>query len=1586
MRASSLFTACCLAAAAAAPLRAEVVTREIHLQPSDLVIEPGAEYQNFLLQGGSTFFEEGEPDLPVLPVFVSIPANSRVVGVAVVPLEVRELPGVHTPRPVLPPRPDGAAPTPFADGFLERDSWFPEDPAVVSRTGRMRGRTLAGIGVAPVQWHPDRGAVRFFTRFRVEVTTEPAGPEAGALRVLRESPAGRQSFAAAYRQLTGTGAGTGILESAENFAPLINSGEPFAPTFRPSVDGSPVEMVIITTSAQEAEYQRLADYRTQTGLSTVVRNLDWIKANYPRGVDTHETIRNFISDAVAKWGTAYVLLGGDTDDIPIRYGHTEFYGSENIPTDLYYTDLDGTWNADGDDIFGEARLSTVVPGDEVDLYPDVWVGRLPSDTVAEAEILVDKTLAYTQFPPVGYQTRYLALGEVLFPQNYQPPDDILYDGAEICEDAIGYTPAATWVRLYENAPGFPGSLLEDKPVVIDSINAGFSLVHHVGHGYINTMAVGVDGKSLNNSDADAFVNGARTFLLYAINCTSAAVDFNCIAERFMLNGNGGCFGVIGSTRLDFPTTGRSYQNNFYELVFTDGVTDLGRAMAEAKIPNVIFANQDNTHRWTQFTQIYLGDPSLHLYTAVPGTLDVSHASTFALGDDTFTVDVSYEGSPAESAKVTLFKDGDAYSLGYTDVLGQVVLPFRPDLTGTFSVGVKLFNAIPYVAEATVVAPVSAPYLFALDQNIDDDNVGLSTGNGDQLIDSGENIELGITVKNNGTATETSIIATLSTTDPHVTINDNLSFYPNIAAGNSAPPNDPFVIEVSRDAPNRHEVHCNLTINGASGSFNQEVILYVHAPVFEYYSQSVRDSVGNGNDNGVLSVNEDFAIIPTVRNLGLGQAVGIELRLRSGDPAVTITDSVSVIGDIDADQLGVNPADGFALRLSNLSDYHELRVVAIDAYGEVFNRLLDWVAPAAPSDVTAFGAATAIALTWSVVTDSTLFEHNQLWGYNVYRAPTESGPFTRVNDHTSRNHAYYNDEDLPGLTRFYYKIAAVDSSGNHGPFSPVTSATTSLPLAAGFPIETLTSTAAGVTIADIDGDGTLEILGGGEEIYAVEPDGSEYIDGDNDIRTLGPLSQTGLQGFWNTPAVGDLDGDGVNEVVGASWNDSRVYVYDADGVARPGWPKSVNPLAFTPLNSLGSVCLADLTADGNLEVIVSAGRAILAWRHDGTEVIDGDSNPSTDGVFALTDVEFSYGTPTVVNLDDEPYPELVAGMRDNKVYVFNHDGSLYPGWPFVTSQNITSSPSVADIDLDGQLEIVIGSSDAKVYALRADLTSAAGFPVGIQLNEDVDSSPGLGDLNGDGRLDVVIGASNGAVFAFSGANGAVLSGWPVLIRDNLNNQIPVRSSPVIVDVDGDGNLDVVVGDQIGRIHGLTGTGGLLPGFPIQTGGLIEGACAVWDVDDDGLTEVIAQSFDQNIYVFDTPWTFDESRAPWPMFKRNQRNNAVMAEPVFEKVGVGDSPVAPTAALFQNAPNPVSGAATHIRYRVPEGESYRRVTLMVFDLNGGLVRTLVDGEQPPGLHELRWDARDQTGRAVASGIYPYRLQVAGEHLTRKMVVLR
>jgi hypothetical protein len=104
-----------------------------------------------------------------------------------------------------------------------------------------------------------------------------------------------------------------------------------------------------------------------------------------------------------------------------------------------------------------------------------------------------------------------------------------------------------------------------------------------------------------------------------------------------------------------------------------------------------------------------------------------------------------------------------------------------------------------------------------------------------------------------------------------------------------------------------------------------------------------------------------------------------------------------------------------------------------------------------------------------------------------------------------------------------------------------------------------------------------------------------------------------------------------------------------------------------------------------------------------------------------------------------------------------------------------------------------------------------------------------------------------------------------------------------------------------------------------------------------------------------------------------------------VGADDTPVYTTLVLGQNAPNPFN-PQTQITYAIPDGASGKPVSLLVYDVAGRLVRTLVDAVQPPGIHVLGWDGTDDRGSRVSSGVYFYRLRCNSEAQTRKMILLK
>jgi len=103
--------------------------------------------------------------------------------------------------------------------------------------------------------------------------------------------------------------------------------------------------------------------------------------------------------------------------------------------------------------------------------------------------------------------------------------------------------------------------------------------------------------------------------------------------------------------------------------------------------------------------------------------------------------------------------------------------------------------------------------------------------------------------------------------------------------------------------------------------------------------------------------------------------------------------------------------------------------------------------------------------------------------------------------------------------------------------------------------------------------------------------------------------------------------------------------------------------------------------------------------------------------------------------------------------------------------------------------------------------------------------------------------------------------------------------------------------------------------------------------------------------------------------------------------GDGPTlsaedGPRALSLSHSPNPFNPSA-RIVFELPRSAED---TLTVYSATGAEVRTLVSGYYPAGRHDVVWEGRDDDGRAVASGIYFYRLTAGGETQTKKMVLIK
>lgn len=117
-------------------------------------------------------------------------------------------------------------------------------------------------------------------------------------------------------------------------------------------------------------------------------------------------------------------------------------------------------------------------------------------------------------------------------------------------------------------------------------------------------------------------------------------------------------------------------------------------------------------------------------------------------------------------------------------------------------------------------------------------------------------------------------------------------------------------------------------------------------------------------------------------------------------------------------------------------------------------------------------------------------------------------------------------------------------------------------------------------------------------------------------------------------------------------------------------------------------------------------------------------------------------------------------------------------------------------------------------------------------------------------------------------------------------------------------------------------------------------------------------------------------------RSYVENSLEALPKATPTSIANLPLPGAFSLQANYPNPFN-ASTFIRFTLLASD---QVSLRLFDINGRHLHTLLEHVMPAGVHAIHWDGRDRQGKAVASGVYLYRLQTGNHKITRKMTLLR
>jgi hypothetical protein len=1434
-------------------------------------------------------------------------------------------------------------------------------------TSAYHGYRIAHVAILDAGERPAAGSLRIVTRPAAAPASRLQRPDA-----LRTLAIRRQ-----VQELVVNPDGLGGYAQPEG---VSKAGEPvaFAATLVPSLEGSPVEMLILTREALAAAFQEYADFKTGLGTPTVVRSIESIVAEWPRGADLQETLRSYIRQAYELWGIRFVLLGGDTDLVPARYA-TSLYSLEGntVPTDLYYACLDGDWNADGDAAWGEGYVYSTDSSDQADLYPEVYVSRLPVTTPAEVQAYLRKLEFYVEPVVTDYQGKLLFMAEVIWPATYKPGDPILKNGADNVERLIDFSglerPELTLKKLYETPAGYSGASPLTLSDAIANMNSGHALVTDIGHGFRYTMSLG--NASLTNMQALFLNNDQRPFFLNMLNCSAAAFDFPCLAEKFVLNSTGGAVGVIGASREAYPDNIQLYQEGWFQKLFAEGFTGAAEALHETRLRYLSLTFDDGAYRWSNFITNYFGDPQVEVWMGAPRTAVVTHTGTLALGALTYSVQVASGGAPVADATVCMWKEGALYSVGRTNASGIATLKLRAEAPGPAQLSVSGSGLRPYRGTVTV-QNMPGPALRCTDQLTVQDSGAGTTGNGNGVLEAGETAFVRFEVRNEGgtTAGGVSLLATCS--DPNLVVTGGSVSVSDLPPG-AAALSQPVTLRIASNAVDLHRVRLDLllrTIEGWTWGDRIDFDLLQAAP--QVVRVQVQDAT-SGNANGVPDAGETYQLLVELKNYGFARLDGASAQLLSLDPDATVLDGSASLGGVD--HLASAGVD-FLVRETAVAQPNHMLLIVFDVRGRSWTFDLETRRPLPPSTLVGdpSGGQGVATLGWSPSPSADVL------GYHVYRATHSGGPWTRASADLIASATYFRDDGLASGARYYYYVVAVDSSRNESPRTTPLALTTNPGVLAGWPRALGMWSNSSAAVAQLDGDGPLEIVtGASDRLYAWNADGHEVRDGDGNAATNGVFSALG-QNYAAGPAVGDLDHDGLDEIVACSWDTRQVFVFQGDGSVRPGWPRSI---VTTTHGIWATPALGDLDLDGNLDIVVLGldGR-LYAWRADGSELRDGDADPTTQGVLWVnpSPATWSRGAPAIANiLTADAAPEIVFGTENSRIYMLRADGSVAPGWPKVCGSRVSSSPSIGDIDGDGGLEIAVPSQDGKLYVLRGDGTALAGWPRTLPNDWPGTLLPSvaLADLDGDGKLELVAGSTggnveSGSLYVFDW-QGSVRPGWPVDVHS------AAEASPIVGDLNSDGQPEIVYGGESGILYGFELDGSLAPGFPIRVGAEVRSTPTLADVDGDTKVDLILSCWDQQVYVWSFSGLYVRHTTPWGAFKGNMLRNGIHG--YREPTDTPEVPAAPArTGLLANVPNPFN-PTTAIRFDIGAGAP-QRVRLRIFDVRGRVVRTLVDRPLAPGRYVETWDGRDEQGRASSSGVYFSRLETPATTTSRKMVLVR
>ncbi len=814
----------------------------------------------------------GQPSLPWQSVSLMLPEGQEAESIEVYLSDFKDLEGSHQ---LFPYQPSRRYSDPERHEFVKDEALYASKstyPADVK--GRLTTQYMNGVGFAfsaftPVQYEPATGHVRYAQSATVVVKTKAS--RADHSRQLWLTPMHRNRAERLAQN-------PGMLQSYQSRGREVGG----------------YELLVITTDTYESRFDEYVAFYEARGLRTRVVSINTIYASMD-GRDNQEKIRNYIIREYEDNGILMVNLGGDVPDVPYRgfYCYVTSGGGNqednNLPADLYYAALDGTWDDNNNNVWGEIG--------EDDLLPELGIGRMCFSNQSELDNMLHKSMTYQSDPVLGEFRKVILAGEHL----YDNPES---NGSQYLElligerddngySTIGIPEDYDFTRLYEEEGNWSGSLLRN------AINQGTQYVHHDGHAN-TTYVAGWYNSDITDANFSA-VNGVDhnyTFM-HTSGCICGDFTETCILE-LMTKISNFAVATLGNSRYGWFNEGQTEGPAIHlareteDAYYHERIPYTGLALAEAKCQTAPWVTapgqwEEGALRWNFYDLNIMGDVAVSPWHDEPFTPNVDYQTQMLVGTANTIVTVTdANGNGLRNFRCGFFHNGELIGLGMTDANGVAEVEFDPviDFVDEVSLIVTGCDAWPQTLEVLTM-PGNCAYVIYDSYEVADDN---------GQADYGESLNLNMSLRNVGSVASGALTATLSTESEYVTITSTSTTLEGLAGGQTTSLSHVFGMTISDDVPDMTDALFFLTCTDGTDTWTSKFNMKLHAPMFVMSNITIETAGGN------ITPGCSGTIHFTLKNNGSASVPAAVFQVYNSHPEIQIATSEWYFGTIAAGEV------------------------------------------------------------------------------------------------------------------------------------------------------------------------------------------------------------------------------------------------------------------------------------------------------------------------------------------------------------------------------------------------------------------------------------------------------------------------------------------------------------------------------------------------------------------------------------------------------------------------------------------------------------------------------------------------------------